>query len=35
MFTVLREKLQARYPGIKFVDYSEFGNTRGSKERRK
>ncbi len=33
MFTILREKLRARYPDIKFVDYSEFGNTHGPKER--
>lgn len=32
MFPVIREQLQARYPGIKFVDYSVFGDTHGPKE---
>ncbi|MFH1485444.1 MAG: UGSC family (seleno)protein, partial [Chloroflexota bacterium] len=33
MFTVLRELLPKKYPGIKFVDYTEFGNTTGRQQR--
>lgn len=33
IFPILRESLSKRYPGIKFVDYTVFGNTHGSKER--
>ncbi|MFH1486726.1 MAG: hypothetical protein ABIH46_11705 [Chloroflexota bacterium] len=33
MFTILRDVLSKRYPGIKFVDYNTFGSTHGSKER--
>ena len=29
MFPLIREKLQERYPAIKFVDYRVFGNTFG------
>ncbi len=32
MFSILRESLSKRSPGIKFVDYNVFGNTHGSKE---
>ena len=32
MFPIIREKLRARYHGIKFVDYSVFGNTHGPNE---
>lgn len=33
IFTVLRELLPKKYPGIKFVDYTNFGNTTGRNER--
>ncbi len=33
IFPALRELLSERYPGIRFVDYTAFGNTRGPKER--
>lgn len=33
MFSVVRERLRARYPDINFVDYNVFGNTHGRKER--
>lgn len=33
MFPVLRKGLANRYPGIKFVDYSHFGNTYGRNQR--
>jgi hypothetical protein len=33
VFTQLEESLKARYPGLKFVHWSEFGNTHGSEER--
>ena len=29
---LLREALSKRYPGIKFVEYSDFGNIHGPKE---
>jgi len=32
IFPLVRESLQKIYPGIKFVDYKEFGNTHGPKE---
>lgn len=32
MFLLIREKLRERYPGIKFIDYTVFGNTHGPKE---
>lgn len=32
MFPAVREALQKRYPGIKFVDFNAFGNTHGPKE---
>ncbi len=33
VYTMLREELRARYPGIKFVEYSEIGNTHGPAQR--
>jgi len=33
VFAQLEESLKARYPGVKFVPWSEFGNTHGSDER--
>ncbi|MFH1486089.1 MAG: hypothetical protein ABIH46_08465 [Chloroflexota bacterium] len=33
MFPIMRESLAKRYPGIKFVDYSVFGNMHGPNER--
>ncbi|MFN7085041.1 MAG: hypothetical protein ACK4N4_00260 [Burkholderiales bacterium] len=33
VFAQLEESLRARYPGMKFVSWSEFGNTHGSEER--
>ncbi|MBI2908317.1 MAG: hypothetical protein HYX92_11770 [Chloroflexi bacterium] len=33
IFPILRELLAERYPGVKFVDYTVFGNTHGSKEK--
>jgi hypothetical protein len=33
VFAQLEESLKARYPGVKFVDWGEFGNTHGSDER--
>ena len=32
VFPLLRELLQERYPGVKFVPYSEFGGTHGAQE---
>ncbi|MBI2909562.1 MAG: hypothetical protein HYX92_18120 [Chloroflexi bacterium] len=32
MFPVIREELSKRYPGVKFVDYSVFGDTHGPRE---
>ena len=32
VFPIIRELLLRRYPGIKFVNYSVFGNTHGPKE---
>jgi hypothetical protein len=32
LFPILREALPKRYPGIKFVDYTAFGNTHGPNE---
>jgi hypothetical protein len=31
VYPMIRERLRARYPGIKFVDYSEFGNFHGAR----
>lgn len=33
VFEQLQESLSARYPGMKFLNWSEFGNTHGSDER--
>lgn len=33
IYPMVRELLQARYPGIKFIPWSEFGNTHGPKQR--
>ena len=33
VFAILEEALQARYPGVRFVSWREFGNTHGSNER--
>jgi hypothetical protein len=32
IFPLVRELLKQRYPGIKFIDYTVFGNTHGMKE---
>ena len=32
MFEIIRGKLRERYPDIKFIDYSVFGNTHGRNE---
>ena len=32
MFPLIREKLTARYPNMRFVDYSKFGNIHGQNE---
>ena len=33
VFAYLEEGLKARFPGVKFVSWREFGNTHGSEER--
>jgi hypothetical protein len=33
IYPMLRELLGARYPGIRFIDYTHFGNTHGPKQR--
>lgn len=33
VYPMVREHLRARYPGIKFVDYSEFGNFHGARSK--
>ena len=33
IFDTLEEALKARYPGVKFVSWREFGNTHGREER--
>ncbi len=33
MFAVLHEELARKFPGVKFVDYTQFGNTTGRQER--
>ena len=33
MYAVIRERLTALYPGIKFIGYKEFGNIHGPKQR--
>ena len=32
IFPIIRESLRKIYPGIKFVEYTQFGNTHGSTE---
>jgi hypothetical protein len=32
MFELIKPELEKRYPGIRFVDYSEFGNVHGPEE---
>jgi hypothetical protein len=34
VFAVLEEELKARFPGMSFVDWREFGNTHGTDERK-
>lgn len=33
MLAVIREELSKRYPGVKFLDYTLFGNTTGPTQR--
>ncbi|MDH5536017.1 MAG: hypothetical protein OEZ08_10675 [Betaproteobacteria bacterium] len=33
VFAQLEKSFKARYPGVKFLSYSEFGNTHSDKER--
>lgn len=33
IFPILREQLQARYPGMRFVTYDVFGNVHGPRQR--
>lgn len=33
VYPMIREHLRARYPGVKFVDYSHFGNFHGARSR--
>jgi hypothetical protein len=33
VFPLIREHLRVRYPGIKFVDYSAFGNVNGPRSK--
>jgi hypothetical protein len=33
VFRVLEEGLKARFPGVRFVSWKEFGSTHGSEER--
>ena len=33
IYRMIRERLSARYPGVKFIGYDEFGNTHGPKQR--
>ena len=32
MFAIIRQRLRERFPDVKFVDYSTFGNIHGSRE---
>ena len=32
IYPLVREHIQARFPGVKFVGYSEFGNFHGARE---
>lgn len=33
IYPLLREHIKARFPGVKFVEHSEFGNFHGARER--
>ncbi len=33
IFPLLRDALRERHPGVRFVDYEEFGSTHGERER--
>jgi hypothetical protein len=33
IYPIIRDLLRARYPGIKFIDWTHFGNTHGPKQR--
>ncbi len=33
IFPVIRESLRKRYPGVRFVDYENFGDTHGPQEK--
>ncbi len=33
IFSLLQERLTTRFPGVRFVDWSAFGNTHGTGER--
>jgi hypothetical protein len=33
VFAALEESLKARYPGVRFISWREFGNTHGQNER--
>lgn len=33
IYPMIRERLRGRYPGVKFVGYSHFGNIHGPKQR--
>ena len=34
IFTLLEEGLKARFPGVRFVNWKEFGSTHGGEEKR-
>ena len=34
MFALLEEGLKARFPGVKFVSWKEFGSTHGGQEKK-
>ncbi|MBI3917182.1 MAG: hypothetical protein HY322_09260 [Betaproteobacteria bacterium] len=33
VYPMIRERLRARFPGIKFIEYHEFGNFHGARSR--
>ena len=33
MYPMIREQLRASYPGVKFIEYPEFGNFHGARSR--
>jgi len=33
LFPAIRDALRARFPGVRFVDYSEFGNPHGPRQK--